>query len=115
MVGWLFRLLDGSESNHPTERNLRAIENQFFLLSDESNRGFNQMEAALSGLHHLIVQQTQSVVAGPGGTHQTNTDAPTIAPVKPTEPDGLKQLSPRARDIYFQLKAAAAIHAERAA
>ena len=115
LIGWLYRLLDGTEGNHPTERKLRAIENQLSLLSDESNRRFNQMEAALAGLHTLVVHQTQSVVAAIGSTHQTSLDVASSIPVKPLEPDGLKQLSPRARNIYFQLKTAAKIHARRAA
>ena len=115
LIGWLFRLLDGTEGNHPTERKLRAIENQLFLLGDESNRRFNQMETALAGLHYLVVQQTQSVVAAMSGAHQTSLENATIIPVKPSEPDGLKQLPSRARNIYFQLKSAAANHVRRAA
>ena len=118
LLGWLFRQLHGGDGNHPTERKLRSIENQLFLLGDESSRRFDQLETALVGLHHLVVQQTHSVVAALGGTHRASHDAaspPTPPPSPPSPPDGLKQLSPRARDIYFQLKTAAATHAARAA
>lgn len=113
LVGWLFRLIEGTESNHPVERKLRAIEHQIVLLNNESNHRFNQMEETVSVLHQLAVQQTQSVVAVLSEMHQINTDAVTRAPVNPSEPNGVKQLSSRARDIYFQLKTAAAIHAKR--
>ena len=115
LIGWLFRLRDGTEGNHPTERKLRGIENQLFLLSDESNRRFNQLETALAGLHHLVVQQTQSVVVDLGGIPKNSLNLATSNSLQPPAPEGLKQLSPRARDIYFQLKTAAARHAGRAA
>jgi len=85
------------------------------LLGDESSRRFNQMETALAGLHHLVVQQTQSAAAALVSTSQASVDAATTPPTQTPEPDGLKHLSTRARDIYFQLKAAAACHAGRAA
>jgi FkbM family methyltransferase len=115
LIGWLFRRLNGGEGNHPTERKLRSIENQLFLLSDESKCRFNQLETALTGLHHLVVQQTQSVVAALGSMPLVIPSAASITPIQSPEPDGLKQVSPRARTIYFQLKTAAAIHAGRAA
>lgn len=126
LIGWLFRRLDEGEGNHPNERKLRSIGNQLFLLSDDSNRRFNQLEAALAGLHHLVEQQTaglhhllkqqtQTVVSTQESISMTTPDTSSISPIQPPEPDGLKQLSPHARDIYFQLKTAAAIHAGRAA
>ena len=115
LFGWLFRLRGGTEGNHPTERKLRGIENQLFLLSDESHRRFNQLKTTLAGLHHLVVQQIQSVITALGGTSMTTTDGSNIISIQPPVPDGLKQVSPRARDIYFQLKTAAARHARRIA
>ena len=115
LIGWLFRWLNDGESDRPTERKLRAIENQIFLLSDESNRRFNQLETALTGLHHIVVQRTQSTIMAMGGTPSIIPDTSGISPLQPSEPDGLKQISPRARDIYLQLKTAASIHAGRKA
>jgi len=111
LIGWLFRRLNGWESNQPIERKLRGIENQLLLLSDESNRRLNQIETALTGLHNLMVQQAQSIVVDLGGAPTNSLDLATAIPVQLKAPDKLKQLSPRARDIYFQLKTAAAIHA----
>ena len=115
LLGGLFRWLDGTEGNRPTERKLRGIENQLSMLSDESNRRLNQIETALAGLHHLVVQQTQSVVIDLGGKPKSSLNSATTAPTQPAALNGLKQLSSRARDIYFQLKTAATVHAGRAA
>jgi Domain of unknown function (DUF4214) len=103
IIGWLFRLFYGIEGNHPTERKLRGIENEIYLLSDESHRRFNQLETALSSLYGLVAQQKQSVVM--------TTSASQIA----TAPEELKQLTPRARNIYYKLKTAAAINDGRTA
>jgi len=115
LIGWVFRRINGWEGNHPTERKLRGIENQIFLLGDESNRRFNQMESALTGLQQLVVQQTQVAVAALGSAGLAIPDIAKIAVVQPPEPDGLKQLSARARGIYFQLKTTVVAHAGRAA
>jgi hypothetical protein len=105
LVGWLFRLAYGTESDHPTERKLRAIENQLFMLGNESNSRFNQMEIALSGLHSLITQQTQTLVAAMGG------EAAPPPPKQPPEPEGLDKLTRAGRDIYFKLRAATTANA----
>lgn len=111
LIGWLFRLVNGWEGNHPTERKLRSIENQVFVLGDESKRRFNQLETALAGLHHLVVQEARPVVAAVGSTPLIVQGESSSTPIQPPEPDGLKKISPRARDIYFRLKKSAAIHA----
>ena len=115
LLGCLSRLFNNTESNHPTERKLRAIENQLYLLSDENNRRFNQVETALAGLHHVVVQQAKSFVTSLGGTPMPPPDAPStsISPIQSAVQDELRQLSPRARDIYFQLETAAATYAGR--
>ena len=134
LIGWLFRMINGGEGNHPAERKLRSIENQLGLFNDESSRRFNHIEAALADLHHLVVQQTKSIVEALGSApsaipidlaapsiqqaepvlalHTSSQEHSTISPIHPSEPDAIKHLSPRARDIYFRLKKEVAIHAE---
>jgi hypothetical protein len=110
IIGWLVRLFTRVEGNNATERKLRGLESQLFLLSQETMRRFDQMENAITGLHQLLadqIEQIKAVVAAEGNTAQ--------APIQPSDPEALKHLSPRARDIYFQLKTAVAIHAGRAA
>ena len=112
LIGWVYKQRHGAESNHPTERKLRAIENQVYLLGEQSNHRFNQLEIALSGLQRLVVQQSQSVVTALGGGIDASTQ---LDKVKAHEPEELKKITPRARDIYFQLKSAVAMHAGRTA
>ena len=109
LIGWLFRQRNGGEGNHPTERKLRAIENQLGLLNDESSRRFNKMEAAISSLHHLIMKQSPSVVSALGSIPMAAPDASGTNSIQ------LKQLAPRVRDIYFHLRSASARQAGRAA
>jgi hypothetical protein len=52
-VGWLFRLFDGTESNHPTQRKLRGMENQLWLLSHATAQGFHQIENTLANLQPM--------------------------------------------------------------
>lgn len=70
-IGWLFRLIDGTESNHPIERKLRAIENNFFLLIDKNKQRFNQLDNQLIDIRNLMVEQTQSILVS--NTHNANT------------------------------------------
>jgi hypothetical protein len=164
-IGWLFRLLDGTESNHPTQRKLRgmenqlwllshataqgfhqientlanlqpmqrAIENQLSLLSEDNNHRLNQIEKTLTGLHTLVVQQAETIVAALGDISRGSlNNAPVVSisqlppdglkhisiyarTISPLEPDGLKHISVYARTIYFQLKTAAAIHGRKTA
>lgn len=115
LIGWLFRLLNATESNHPTQRKLRSIENQIFLLSDESVCRFNQLETTLSGLHNIIALWTQSAAMPIALQQQDNIAFAYVEPSKELEPEELKNLSSSARNIYFQLKTAAATHAGKTA
>ncbi|GAC1609327.1 MAG: hypothetical protein NVS3B3_15680 [Aquirhabdus sp.] len=116
LVGWIYRLVSGVEGARPGECKLRGIENQLLLLSDESSRRFNQIDSAMAGLHQCIVQLRTRLIHDPSNiNHSTSFDDALKTSALNSEPDGLRQLSPRARDIYFQLKTAAAIHAGRAA
>jgi len=89
IIGWLVRLFVRVEGNNATERELRGLEGQIFLLVDENIRRFNQMEKALTGLHHQLadqLEQINAVVGVEGGTAQV--------PIRPFGPKDLKQLSP---------------------
>ncbi|NMM04860.1 FkbM family methyltransferase [Polaromonas sp.] len=114
LIGWLFRQFDNTGGGESIQRKLRAIENQILVLNEASNCRFNQMETAFAGLHHLIRNQSQTVISILGGTSPATPDSAAHASVQPTALDGLKQLSPHARDVYLQLKTAAVQHAEKA-
>jgi FkbM family methyltransferase len=115
LIGWLFRIYDGAEGNHPTERKLRGIENQIFSLSHQCNHRFDQLDAAISDLHHLIQNNTKFFVDDLGHIPNNNLCSVPNSHNQTPEHEGLKQLSPRARDIFLKLKSAAAEHARRAA
>ncbi len=111
LLGWLYRWINGLEGNHPNERKLRSIENQLFAFSHESKCRFNQLETAIASLHHLVAQEAQVITAEVTGEDLIASGKSKTISVQPPEPEGLKQLSSRAKDIYFQLKKAAAMHA----
>ena len=111
LLGWLYRWINSLEGNHPNERKLRSIENQLFAFSHESKCRFNQLETAIASLHHLVVQEAITVGAEVNGEDSIASGKSIPMFLQPSEPEGLKQLSPRARDIYFQLKKAAAMRA----
>ena len=108
LIGWLLRRINGTEGNEPTARKLRGIENQLFLLSDESCRRFSELGTALTSLNNLVAQQTQSIAATQGDKPLTVPEALITNPINASELDSLKQLSPSARAIYIQLKAVTA-------
>ena len=70
-IGWLFRLIYGTESDRPADRKLRAIENLLYIQNNESNNSFHQIDAALSGLHSLIIQQTEIILTAIKGFAST--------------------------------------------
>jgi hypothetical protein len=108
LIGWIFRLGRDSEDDHPVEskleRKLRSIENQIYMLSDESTYQLRQMETALIELNNLVAPQS----AAPGGVSMAKTSKVPLP--SPPEPEGFKQISPRARAIYYRLQKAAATH-----
>ncbi|MBS7807674.1 DUF4214 domain-containing protein [Variovorax sp. PCZ-1] len=91
-IGWFFQKLHGSETNHPLERRLRAIENKLSLLNDENARRLDSIEAKYlsSGLQ-------------PQSTWTSQFDLS----------DQMRKLTPRAQNIFFQLKTAIAEHGNR--
>jgi Domain of unknown function (DUF4214) len=110
LIGWIFRRGRDSEDDHPVEskleRKLRSIENQIYMLSDQSTHQLDQMEAALTELNNQVVPQS----AAPRGGFSIGRTTK-VAPPSPPEPESFKQLSKRAKAIYFRLQKAAAIHA----
>lgn len=111
LIGGFFRWLSGNESNRPIDRKLRALQNQLFLQDDESSRRFKHMETTLASQYLFIAQQARSIVMDLGGTPSIDIDNAMSGLVEQSLPDGLKQLSPHGRDIYFQFKVAAAKYA----
>jgi hypothetical protein len=115
-VGWLFKLLNSGKGNHPVERKLRGVETQLFSLREESNRRFDQIETALSALHHLATchslpqTQPQKNVAPLDNAPEP---LPANAPIWPFEPEELRQLSPHANNIYWQLKSVIDNHGDK--
>jgi hypothetical protein len=99
IIGWLVRLFTRVEGNNTTERKLRSLESQLFLLGEENMRRFHQMEKALTGLHHLVADQLEQikvVIAAMGSTTQAEADIPALPPprpIMPFEPKDLKQFS----------------------
>jgi FkbM family methyltransferase len=115
VLGWFARKFSANGSTNSVDRQLRALDSQLWLFRDATAKRFNKLEHSLTTLHHAILQQSQSIVTDLGGM-PTRTSIHADAPPQGTVlPDGLKQLSPRARDIYFQLKTAAAMHSRGAA
>lgn len=103
LIGWLFRR-SNSEGNHAIERKLRCIENQIFLLSDESSLRFNQLEMAISRLNELVVLSQTRTDQEPTITDTTN------SPI--LESSEVNNLSHGARSIYLQLKNMVAANAK---
>ena len=116
LIGWLYRCINGVEGNNPNERKLRSIENQLFVFGQESKFRFNQLETAIASLHHLVAQEARVCTEEVSGIDTKITPVVSnLIPVQPPELEGLNQLSSRARDIYFQLKKAVAMHAKEVA
>lgn len=95
LIGWIHRLTSGAESNSPTERRLRAIENQNQVLGEESSIRLSQIEVALEIVHRLIAQYVPN---------QSVTEK--VIPII-TDPMGLKHCSSKAKSVYAQIKRAA--------
>jgi FkbM family methyltransferase len=116
IIGWWVRLFVSVEGNNSTERKLRVLESQLFLVGKENMRRFNQMENVITRLHQMVAEQIEQINAvevAEGSTAQV--DPATPASIQPSDTEALKQLSPRARNIYLQLKTAAVINSCRVA
>lgn len=86
------------------EHQLAAIDEKVAAMKDDSVRQFDQIQENISALHRLTIEQHRQML----DTAQSGTSG--IAPpleMEPTEEsEGLRNLSPGARDIYTKLKAA---------
>lgn len=120
LIGFLFNLFNGTEGNTPTERKIRAIENQMFLFNEKSLERFNQIEAAIATLHSFIASRPPLTVSvqntTPVGT--TATENSLLVQSENQEElykikDEASKLSPRAREFYSQIKSIAANNAQR--
>lgn len=104
LMGWVVRFFYNMEGDNSTERKLRGIENQVFIIREENSKHHSQMETALAGLHHLVTQQAHMLAIAVGGALRSNADfMADLPPFQQIEPVDLEMLSPRARDIYFKL------------
>lgn len=95
IIGWLFKRANW-EGNNTNERKLRSIENQIYLLSNESSIRFNQLNMDISRLHEIMtLSQTRTE------QEYAITDT-TLSPI--LDSSEVNNLSHGARSIYFQLK-----------
>jgi FkbM family methyltransferase len=115
VLGWFVRQFEHREGINSVDRQLRTLDNQFWLFGNATAERLNRMEHSLAALHQSVLQQSQSIVADLGGTPNRTSNQTEFAAQRSALPEALKQISPRARDIYFQLKTASAIHGRRAA
>ena len=113
LIGWFFRQFSNMDGDSSSERRLRAIQNQIFLISEGNQQQFNKFETVLAGIHHLVAQQTKSAVTELIDSPLINSNISSRSSSQPAELEGLNQLSPSAKDIYLQFKTAAVINNRR--
>jgi FkbM family methyltransferase len=114
VFGWFALQFDQREGTNSVDRQLRALENQLWLLSNATAQRFNQMERALAAVHQSIMHLPQSSSAAQEKRQDNTSKQAESAPTCSTLTDGARKLSPRGRAIYIQLKTAAALKAGRA-
>lgn len=56
---------DDFEENTPTERKIRRIENQLFIIRSENHQNFGKLEIELATLYHLVVQRQHTYTQNP--------------------------------------------------
>lgn len=101
-----------SDEGGTLQQKLRSIDNKLHAIGDENQRRLALLENSLISLHQAVMQQVQSVVSDLGNTPNQNSVVAATNSARPTEPEGLQQLPPRARDIYLQLSKIAAHRVE---
>ncbi|MCX7098688.1 MAG: DUF4214 domain-containing protein [Methylococcales bacterium] len=111
IIGAIFRWFDGTEGNHPTERKLRSLESQLYLFNEASNSRFNKLEQLFADLQELVVRQHQAEMLARVNVTQMSTNSSSMSS---DLSEGLKQLSPCAREIYYRLKSTVAIYSKEA-
>jgi FkbM family methyltransferase len=107
LIGWLFRWSSGEEGNRASERNLRALENQLRLMSDESNYRFSKLDGALTDLRNLVLENRTLGATASYRTQSAVENVSVATSLSPTGLDETAQLSTRARTIYKQIKLSA--------
>ncbi len=110
IIGGIFRWINKTEGKSPIECKLRALENQIFLIRHDNLRQLNQIEEKLSALCDSSVNKLGSSESSDKVKDFQNFDS-SISNQKILS-EQLKQISSRARHIYFQLKAVATDQAE---
>jgi hypothetical protein len=83
------------------------------VLGDESCRRFTELEAGLADFYQFAAQQHKEGVTVTSIEEGSDGHLALDMPLQSQHLEGIKHLSPRARDIYFQLKTAVVIRAAR--
>jgi FkbM family methyltransferase len=107
LIGWLFKLHSGEESNHPRARKMRAIENQLLLLRLQNDQHFRQIGNAIAELHQLLVNQQPHYGELSKVISSTASPANVTAVRSELNSHPINRFSPRTRVLYFELKKAA--------
>lgn len=110
LVGWLYRLLNGLEGSQFTHHKLRIVENQIYVLGEQSKERFSRIESTLSAINGLIVRQSQLSNAVGG----VAPNSPSVKSMVLTEIQesfiGFHRSIPHEKDIYGLLKHAIAMN-----
>lgn len=114
LLGSILKHFIELEGNSDFENNLRAVEQQIFLLDQHADAHFDRLEQSMTRLRQLIAQQgQQNMTTAQHGVSVTSAATPiqmTAFPIP--EPENLNTLPARARDIFNKFKMAATRHAE---
>jgi len=111
LLGLFFRLFQGEGDEGAAERRMRSLENEIFRLMNESNSRLDRVESTLSGLEGCLAGQEAKTAVGMSAVDPGSAPEVSVSPASPgpSESADLKDLPPRAREIYFQLKRASAM------
>lgn len=113
-IGWLFRLIWKTEGNSSIERNMRRLENQVYVFSVENSKNFIQVEQNISMLQIRLAQNSQKLfgqnaledenVADLASISSSEEETSIIRSNNVNLAEKYSELTPRAREIYFELK-----------
>lgn len=108
IVGWWVRKFDASEGYSGVEKKLRIIENQIYLLRGESNNRFDKIELMLSKALNIAGQVNNLNATADKSVFEQHFSTPDS--MQHHEPDSLKNLSLRAKEIYSKLRTEMSFH-----